>query len=189
MPLFLEEVAGFTAAASGRWLAVIPLAALVAAPLAGRLADRVGARPLTVTGLGLTAAGLWALAQLGVGFAPGPMLSGLCLVGLGLGLFSVPNASALLSLVPPEQLGLASGLQGTMRNLGLASGLAITGAIVASRYAAHGGGELHLTAVTGVVPSAFVAATRELFRTLAGCALAATLLAWRTSSGRIVPAK
>ena len=58
MPLYLEEVQGFDAARSGRWLAIMPLAALIAAPLAGRWADRWGSRRLTRLGLLIAAAGL-----------------------------------------------------------------------------------------------------------------------------------
>src|SRR4029077_16951273 len=47
MPLVPQATGGFTPASSGAWLAVLPLAALVCAPLAGRLADRVGPRVLT----------------------------------------------------------------------------------------------------------------------------------------------
>src|SRR5262249_57458715 len=96
----------------------------------GGLADRLGARLLTTTGMALTAAGMWLLAHLGAIPAGASLAAGLALVGVGQGLFSVPNASALLSLVPPERLGLASGLQGTTRNLGLASGVAFTPAML-----------------------------------------------------------
>src|SRR5206468_3343465 len=137
MPLVLEEIGGFSAARSGAWLAVLPLSALVCAPLAGRLADRLGPRTLTTTGMLLTAAGLWALARLGAMPAGVQLAAGLALVGFGQGLFAVPNASALLSLVPPQRLGLASGLQGTSRNLGITAGIALTGALVTARYHTH----------------------------------------------------
>lgn len=178
MPLVLEEVAGYDAAASGAWLAVLPGAALLCAPIAGRLADRFGARPLTVLGMALTAVGLWLLAGLGPAPSAVRLVEALGLVGVGQGLFTVPNASALLSLVPPSQLGLAVGLQGTTRNLGIAAGIALTGAVVASRYAAHGGGVLHVAAAGGVARAALVAASRDAFRVLAAIALLATWLAW-----------
>src|SRR3954463_9555115 len=59
MPLLLEEVGGLSPAPAGAWLSVLPVAALFCAPVAGRLADRAGARTLTVTGMALTAAGMW----------------------------------------------------------------------------------------------------------------------------------
>jgi MFS family permease len=183
MPLVLEETGGLSAASSGAWLAVLPLAALICAPVAGRLADQLGARALTVTGMALTAIGLWLLAQLGVMPAGARLATGLGLIGVGQGLFMVPNASALLSLVPPERLGLASGLQGTTRNLGLAAGVALTGAMVTARYHAHAHQVLHVGAQGGVDRMAFVSATRETFTALALLAVFAAWLAWRVRAG------
>ena len=183
MPLVLEETGGFSPARSGAWLSVLPLAALVCAPLAGRLADRVGPRALTTAGMLLTAAGLWLLAHLGALPAGARLAAGLALVGVGQGLFAVPNASALLSLVPPERLGLASGLQGTTRNLGLAAGIAFTGGLVTARYHTHSHALLRLGSPGGVDHAAFVLSTRETFHALAALALISALFAWFARSG------
>jgi MFS family permease len=183
MPLVLEETGGFTPASSGAWLAVLPLAALVCAPVAGRLADRVGPRLLTTVGMLLTACGLWLLAHLGAMPAGARLATGLPLVGVGQGLFAVPNASALLSLVPPERLGFAAGLQGTTRNLGLAAGIAFTGAMVTARYHAHAGSALRIGAPGGVDHLSFVLATREAFQLLAGVGLLSAVLAWLARPG------
>jgi EmrB/QacA subfamily drug resistance transporter len=184
MPLVLEETGGLSAAQSGAWLAVLPVAALFCAPVAGRLADRLGARTLTVTGMALSAIGMWLLANLGAMPAGVRLAAGLTLIGVGQGLFAVPNASALLTLVPHERLGLASGLQSTTRNLGLAAGVAFTGAMVTARYHAHAGTPLHLGAAGGVDRGAFVLATHETFTALALLGLLATWLAWRVRAGR-----
>jgi MFS family permease len=179
LPLYLEEVLGFGAARAGQWLAVLPLVALVFAPLAGRWADRIGSRPLASGGLLMAAAGLAALAGVGTSPHPWHLLGGMALIGGGLGLFTVPNSSALLSAVPRERLGIASGLQGTMRNLGIAGGTAATAAIVASRYAVHGGGQLAATgAVHALDRVAFAAATREVYAAMAGVATLAAATAW-----------
>jgi len=183
MPLVLEETGGLTPERSGAWLAVLPLAALVCAPLAGRLADRVGPRLLTTAGMLLTAVGLWLLSRLGAMPAGFRLAAGLALVGVGQGLFAVPNASALLSLVPSERLGLASGLQGTTRNLGIAAGVALTGALVTARYHAHSGSALRLGSRGGVDHLAFVLATREAFQAMAVLAVVSALLAWWARAG------
>jgi len=176
VPLYLEEVLHENAQQSGFWNALLPLSALLFAPLSGRLADRIGARVLTTLGMAMTAAGLLVLARLGVAPAAGTLFTGLALVGAGQGLFTVPNASALLSLVPREQLGIASGLQGTTRNLGFSSGAALMGALVASSYLRHAGRALE-GARAPVDAAAFAAATREAYAVLAGIAGLATLLA------------
>ena len=188
MPLVLEETGGLTAAQSGSWLAILPVAALFCAPLAGRLADRVGPRSLTVTGMALTAVGLGLLSRLGVMPAGMSLVLGLMLIGIGLGLFAVPNASALLSLVPPERLGIATGLQGTTRSLGIATGIALTGALATLRYHTHAHAELHLGVPGGVDRMAFVLATRDTFFGLALLAVVAAWLAWRVRTPRAATA-
>jgi EmrB/QacA subfamily drug resistance transporter len=190
LPLYFEDVLGFDAARSGRWLAIMPLLALVLAPLAGRWSDRLGPRALSVAGTLLMAAGFVALSRVGVhvapGHVPGAILAGMCLVGVGMGIFSVPNSSAALSSVPPEKLGLASGLQATMRNLGIAGGAAGMAAIVASRYLTHGGGALAAsTRGASVVAPAFAMATRDAYLVMAVVAGGASVLALRQGQGAI----
>ena len=185
LPLYLEEVLRFDAARSGRWLAVMPALALLMAPLAGRWADHLGTRQPSVVGLLLTAAGFATLSRVGTVFHAGPLLGGMALIGLGLGLFSVPNTSAMMSAAPHQRLGLASGLQATMRNLGFAGGAAATAAIVASRFVAHGGGALAASVSGGAAnPPAFALATRDAYLAMAGVALGAALLASRQPEPR-----
>jgi len=184
LPLYLEEVLRFDAMRSGRWLAVLPLVSLVLAPVAGRWSDRAGTRPLSVAGMLLTAAGFAVMSQVGGSPHPGHILGGMALIGAGLGIFTVPNSSAVMGSVPPERLGLASGLQATMRNLGIAAGAAATAAIVATRFAVHGGGTLAASAHGGAEhPLAFAAATRDLYLVMAAVALLAAGLSTRQAPG------
>ena len=184
LPLYLEEVLRFDAARSGRWLAVLPLLSLVLAPLAGRWSDRLGTRALSVAGMLLAAVGFAVMSQVGTTPHPGHILAGMALIGAGIGIFTVPNSSAAMGSVPPERLGLASGLQATMRNLGLASGAAAMAAIVASRFTAHGGGALAASAHGGAThPLAFALATRDAYLAMAGVALAAAALSLRQTDG------
>lgn len=132
LPPYLEVVRGLDARHAGGWLAVLPVAALLCAPLAGRWSDRVGTRLLSVGGLLLVAGGDFLLARMG-GSARG-LLPGAILIGVGLGLFTVPNASVVMGSVPAHRLGLASGLQATMRNLGLAAGTAGAAALTTLLY-------------------------------------------------------
>ena len=196
MPLYLEEVQGYDAARSGRWLAVLPLAALIAAPLAGRWSDRWGGQRLASVGLATATAGFAVLSRLSAAPAPLLALGGMTLVGLGLGLFNVPNASVVMSAVPRDRLGLAAGLQSTMRNLGIAGGAAAAGAIMASRYAAHGGGLLRNVGHAGFSTLAFAQASRDLYGAMTALAAAAFLISYRRAgrstleagTGRLMPA-
>jgi EmrB/QacA subfamily drug resistance transporter len=181
LPLYFEEVLGFDAARSGRWLAIMPLLGLALAPLSGRWSDRFGPRPLLLAGTLLMAVGFAVLSRLGAtptGHLPAAVLGGMILIGIGMGIFSVPNSSAVMGSVPPDRLGLASGLQATMRNLGIASGAAAMAAIVASRFAAHGGGLLAASARGGATdPAAFALATRDAYLAMSAVALAGVALA------------
>lgn len=173
LPLFLEELWGYDAARTGRTLAIFPAVALLMAPLAGRWSDRFGAQRVSFLGMTLTAAGLVVLARLGTEPRVGLLVAGMVTVGVGLGLFTVPNASALLGAAPAGLLGLASGWQGTMRNLGIAGGTAFLSAAFASRYAMHGGGRLEHA---HLAPAAFAAASRDVDHLLAVVAVCAALL-------------
>ncbi len=177
LPLYLEAVLGFSAATSGRWMAIMPVAALFTSPAAGQLADRIGTRPVATFGLALNVAGFALLGGLGTLLEPARLATGMALVGVGQGLFSVPNASSLLSLVPRDLLGFASGLQGTMRNLGIASGAAGVAAIVATSYARLAGSPLPAVGAATMNRVAFATSTRWAFTALAVISALATLTA------------
>jgi EmrB/QacA subfamily drug resistance transporter len=187
MPLFLEEVLGLSPAQSGRWLALVPLVALLVAPLAGRWADRWGNARLVSLGIAIAAAGFLVLSRLSVAPAPWLIALGLGLAGLGLGLSTVPNASAVMGAVPSDRLGLAAGLQATARNLGIAGGAAAAAAIVASRYQAHGGGLLRNTGLRGFSTLAFAQASQDLYVAMAGLAGLAFLISRRPLRGEFKP--
>jgi MFS family permease len=97
----------------------------VVAPLAGRVADQIGARRLTVSGMVLVASGFLGLGLL----RPGTLglVLFLALIGGGLGLFTSPNNATIMGSAPPEQAGMASGILNMSRGVGTALGLAVTG--------------------------------------------------------------
>ncbi len=127
VPFYLERGLRLGSGRAGLELMVMPLALGVTAPVAGRLADRLGARPLTVGGLAIVAAGLMLLAAL----RPSTLvfLVLLAIVGTGLGLFIPPNNAAIMGSVPQKQSGLASGVLNMTRGMGTALGLALTGLV------------------------------------------------------------
>jgi EmrB/QacA subfamily drug resistance transporter len=99
-------------------LATVPLLLSfgIVAPLAGRLADRHGARLLATVGLLSVSCGLLLLATLGANFRYWALAVCLTIVGAGIGLFAAPNSTQLLGSVPSRNLGVATGMRQTLGN-------------------------------------------------------------------------
>ena len=91
---------------------------LAAAPIAGSLADRFGARPFTVGGMVLMAVTFVALLLIPVNFDYWAFAVLVFLNGLGGGIFTAPNTAAIMSSVPASQRGAASGVRATFFNAG-----------------------------------------------------------------------
>lgn len=103
---------------AGIYLLPVTVGFLVAAPLAGTLADRFGARPLTVGGMLLMALSFIALLMIPVNFDYWIFALLVFLNGLGGGIFTAPNTAAIMSSVPASQRGAASGVRATFFNAG-----------------------------------------------------------------------
>jgi EmrB/QacA subfamily drug resistance transporter len=151
IPFYAERGLGLGPARAGLELMALPLMFGLVAPLAGKLADHLGARSLTVSGMALVSGGLVLLAALRPGTAG--MVALLALLGGGLGLFTSPNNAAIMGSVPADQAGMASGILNMSRGLGTALGLAATG-LIFTVSGGDGGGMVaaqHAFSVTALV--------------------------------------
>jgi DHA2 family multidrug resistance protein-like MFS transporter len=137
LPFFLQGALGFTAVETGLLITPWPLAIAVAAPIAGRLADRYPAGLPGTAGLVVFAAGLVALALMPARAAAADIVWRMALTGLGFGLFQSPNNRAMIASAPRERSGGASGMLGTARLLGQTTGAALV-ALIFARSAEHG---------------------------------------------------
>ncbi|WP_020659860.1 MFS transporter [Amycolatopsis benzoatilytica] len=99
---------------------LLPLTAgfLIAGPVSGFLSDRFGARLFSTGGLLLVAVSFLGLLVLPVDFSYPAFAALLVLSGIGQGMFSAPNTSAIMSSVPDHQRGVASGMRSTFQNSG-----------------------------------------------------------------------
>jgi EmrB/QacA subfamily drug resistance transporter len=127
VPFYLERGLRVGTGRAGFELMAMPLALGITAPVAGRLADRLGARLLTIGGMAIVAGSLALLGALRPA-TPGFLLL-LGVVGIGLGLFTPPNNAAIMGSVPQGRSGLASGVLNMTRGMGTAFGLALTGLV------------------------------------------------------------
>jgi MFS family permease len=127
-----------------------PIVMAVMASLSGALSDRIGSRIPATVGMVLLSCGLFLLSRMDLD-TPLPWLSAsLAVVGLGVGLFTSPNNSAVLGAVGPERRGVASGILSTARTLGNVLGIGLSGAVYATTLAASGGrGPAEVVQATG----------------------------------------
>jgi MFS family permease len=98
---------------------------LIAGPLSGYLSDRFGARMFATGGLVIVALSFLGLMILPVDFTYLDFAGLLLLSGLGQGMFSAPNTSAIMSSVPANQRGVASGMRSTFQNSGTALSIGV----------------------------------------------------------------
>jgi EmrB/QacA subfamily drug resistance transporter len=152
---FFQTVQGYSPLQAG--LRILPWTAMpiFVAPIAGALSDRIGGRPLMVTGLGLQAAGLaWIAAVSTPTVAYSALVVPFILSGVGMALYFAPVANVVLSSVRPEEEGQASGANNAIRELGGVFGVAV----LASVFAHYGGYGTGQTFVDGLIPALYVGA-------------------------------
>jgi EmrB/QacA subfamily drug resistance transporter len=149
---------------------------MLIAPLAGVLADRIGSRPLMVTGLALQAGGIGWLAAVSTPTVPyGQLVIPFMMAGAGMALVFAPAATAILGAVRPEEAGQASGATNAIRELGGVLGVAVLATVFA-----HNGSYASPQAYTdGMTSAIWVGAA-----VLAAGALAALLVPGRRREHR-----
>jgi MFS family permease len=103
---------------AGIYMAPMLVGFFIMGPLSGWLSDRYGSKGLATAGLLVLMTGFLMLAELPANFSYLPFMLILVLVGLGMGLFTSPNMSAVMNSVPPEYRGVASGMRATIQNSG-----------------------------------------------------------------------
>jgi MFS family permease len=137
-PFYLVGVLHLTPAVGGLFFMLTPLGTTVLAPVAGRLTDRVGPRAPMALGLVAEAAGLLAISAFDGATALPIVAMGLALVGVGLGLFQVPNLAGVMASFPPARQGAAGGLAFMSRTLGVVVGVQVIGTLFGALERAHG---------------------------------------------------
>lgn len=130
VPFFMESGRHLSAGATGAVLTALPIPLGIVAPLAGRFADRLGARTLTVAGMIVSSGALAMLALAHTSTVA--MVAWLAVLGVGLGLFTPANNAAIMRTVPVGQSGAASGILNMTRSLGTSLGLSLTGLVLAA---------------------------------------------------------
>lgn len=127
---YLQVGLGYTPFEAGLRTLPWTAAPMLVAPVAGMLAPRFGVRNLLAPGLALQALGLtWLALASGTGVTYGALVPGLALAGIGMGLTFAPSATAVLADMAPDDHGIASSSNATVRELGGALGVAVLVAV------------------------------------------------------------
>lgn len=159
LPFLFQSVLGRSVIATGLLMTPWPIAVGVAAPVAGRLADRLNSGLLGGIGLAVFALGLFLLSRLGASPGNLDIIWRMAVCGLGFGLFQSPNNRTIVSAAPKPRSGAAGGMLATARLLGQTTGAVAVGA------AFHIGGvrvapQLMLAAAVAALVAAGLSLTR-----------------------------
>ncbi len=129
-PFYLQRLLDYTPNNVGLTMTASPLAVMVVAPFSGFLSDRIGTRLLACFGAAICALALFFMSQLPSSASSMDVIWRLAIFGLGTGIFQSPNNSAVMGNAPRPQLGIASGILSTVRNVGMVFGIATGGAVL-----------------------------------------------------------
>lgn len=127
--LYMQNVLGYSAVEAGIRFLPSTLMIVLVAPIAGRLTDRVGPRPLIVSGLALTTIALFLQTRIDVDTGYGLLLPSFVVMGIGMALVMSPMSTAAMNAVSPDKAGVASGILSMSRMVGGTFGVAAIGAL------------------------------------------------------------
>ncbi len=130
LALYIQNILHYSPLQAGLRFLPATVVIIVMGPLAGRLTDRIGPRPLMTLGLVTVAAALFIQAQLTIHTGYMLLLPGFVLMGLGMGLVMSPMSTAAMNAVDRTKAGVASGVLSMSRMVGGTFGVAVMGALV-----------------------------------------------------------
>lgn len=162
--IYLQSALGFSPTETGLRILPLTLVLVVVAPISGRLTSRLPLRVPLASGLVLIGVGLLLMRAIDSESEWTALLPGLLVGGLAIGIISPALAAAMVSVLPVERSGLASGINNTFRQLGIAIGIAALGAIFD-----HHATDPQAGIVTGL---------KAVLAVAAAVAFAAAILAW-----------
>jgi EmrB/QacA subfamily drug resistance transporter len=130
--LYIQNVLGYSPLETGVRFLPLSITSFFIAPLAGRLSARLPARVLLGSGLVIVGVGLLLQGGISDNSDWTHLLAGFIIAGAGIGTVNPNLAQASIAVVDPRKSGMASGINNTFRQVGLATGIAALGAIFQS---------------------------------------------------------
>jgi EmrB/QacA subfamily drug resistance transporter len=163
MALYMQEALRLSALDNGLWILPYGLMILVASPIGGRLTQQISTVSVVRIGLVTQAAGL-----LYILFAVTPtvsflgLLPGLVIYGLGAGFAFSQLTNVILSEIPADKAGVASGANTTVRQVGNALGIAVLGTIVTTETVRSATAQIRASGLSRPVKASATAGVRAL---------------------------
>jgi predicted MFS family arabinose efflux permease len=142
LTLYIQNTLGYKPFDAGLRFLPLSLVSFFVAPLAGRLSERVPVRWLIGGGLLLVAGALLSMSLVDAGSSWTVLLPGFLVAGAGVGLVNAPLGSTAIQVAPPQKAGMASGINSTFRQVGIATGIAAYGALFQHLLASKASGPL-----------------------------------------------
>ena len=133
--IYVQNVLGYSAVEAGVRFLFLSGAAFVSAAVAGRLTEVVPAKWLIAPGFVVLGVGLLLIHGIQVDSSWTHLIPGLVVCGLGVGMINTPLASTAVGVVSVDRSGMASGINSTLRQVGIATGIAVLGTIFSHQVA------------------------------------------------------
>jgi EmrB/QacA subfamily drug resistance transporter len=149
LTLYIQTLLGYSPLQTGLRFLPFTVVSFFVAALSGNLSSRVPIRFLLGAGLLMTGAGLLLMRGLTPSSSWRALLPGFIVAGAGVGLVNPALATAAIGVVPPQRSGMASGINNTFRQVGIATGIAVLGSLFESRISSDLAPKLAGTAGAG----------------------------------------
>ena len=146
MPLFYQEVLGYTALTAGIVVAPRGIGSMLGLPLMGIISHKVDNRWLLFTGFMMVGICSIIFAQINLGIGPTTMLLPIITIGFALSFVFVPIGNMATATLPNEEIGNSSGIFNLLRNIGGSIGISMASTMLVRRMT------LHQTRIAGSVP-------------------------------------
>ena len=127
--LYVQNALGLSPQATGLRFLPLTLVSFFAAPISGKLSERLPMRLFFGTGMTLVGIGLLLMSGLGAASHWAHLLPGFIVAGAGIGMCNPALAQTAVGVVPPQRSGMGSGINNTFRQVGIATGIAGLGAL------------------------------------------------------------
>lgn len=137
MPFFLRNVLGFTAIKAGISMLPLTVSMILLAPFGGKLGDRMGSRVPAALGMAIITLALFSFSKMTEHVAGFNIAWRLMLMGAGLAFTMSPLSNGVMGSLPPDKIGVGSGIFNLFKNVGGSVGVAIMGALLDQRQNLH----------------------------------------------------